>query len=207
MNNKLTKEEFYDVYGISLLIDKIDNELLLKYLIPIVKKYIKITHKACIDELEHYIVNIGQRFSDALACWSEHDYKVAREHNNKLLRSMDTLISDNLSFFKMAKLFKKGVWDINYGGEKWGTIAETCNKLQASYHRKNLKHMLFYIDHLNDLEHNNDLYLSNFVTFSAFASKCTNKSNATEEEIIKDCSIEIRRLYNKSKSLVAQYHQ
>jgi hypothetical protein len=207
MKDKITKEEFYDVYGASLLIDKVDNEHLLKHLTPIIKKYIKVTHKACMGELEHCVVDIGDYFADPGDYWSEEDYKNTRKENNKLLLSMNTVISDDLSFSKIAKLFNNGVWDVNYGGEKWGTIAETCNKLQASYQRKNLKHILFFIDHLNDLEHNNALYLSDFVTFTCFCEECAFKSTASEEAIIMNCSQTITRLYNKSKSLVAQYHQ
>ena len=43
---KLKKTEFFDIYGISLLLNKKHDTKLLKIIIPIAKKYIKITENA-----------------------------------------------------------------------------------------------------------------------------------------------------------------
>lgn len=49
-------------------------------------------------------------------------------------------------------------WADQYGGTAWVDICKTCIDLQI-FRKKDLKLTLLYIDRLNDLEHNNDLYL------------------------------------------------
>jgi len=186
---KLNRTEFYDVYGISLLeMDKsIERSELLIYLLPIAEKYLQITERAIRSELRHY--NMRAERNDE---WNyiKRTKKEGYIKNLKEYRKKCTLE-------QAVILFKDRKWAKEYGGKKWGNIAYEAIGLRDAIKRDDLKKILYFVDRLNDLEHNNALYLASYTTFS-LETALYNKCEATPEEIIKECSYEIKKLYHKS---------
>jgi hypothetical protein len=181
---RLTKKEFFDVYGISLLTK--NNKTLINKLFPrlleVAKKYIDITDYAIRCELRH----IG---------------KYSEIKNRKQIYK-DRL---NLSLIEVIKAFNSRAWHAEYGGEMWKDIAKGLLNLRDAYSRRNFFEILARIDYLNDLEHNNALYLGDFSTFY-LREALDLKEFADPDEIFKRCSQEIKTTSNISHSLVAMFH-
>jgi hypothetical protein len=128
--------------------------------------------------------------------------------NNELLKhlGLKNIKKDRykLKIEQCADIFNYLFWQEEYGGEKWGEICLSAiylkNKLPVT--SKNIIEIISCIDALNDLEHNNNLYLANYTTFNLF-SALVNKFECEENVIykksskyIKNISEEINRIWN-----------
>lgn len=63
------------------------------------------------------------------------------------------------------KIFTEYVWDSDYGGEKWGSIADGFLRLIVA---KSKSDLFIAIDHIYDLQHNNGCVLNKIQRFSTF---------------------------------------
>jgi hypothetical protein len=93
----------------------------------------------------------------------------------------------------MLEMFRKGKWADAYGGNAWGNICKAGIDLKQAVNSLNLRQILLYIDRLNDLEHNNALYLGQYSTFY-LEMALDLKQNADENEIFSECSYDIQKL-------------
>jgi hypothetical protein len=187
---KLNKSDFYDVYGISLLEKNHveENNYLLALLLPIARKYINITTYALRAECRYY-------FSQC----DFYSFTHAKRKNLKLLekRKIEPKYGyrKKLTLNIMLDMFNKGSWSIGYGGHAWGEICKTCIDLKREVDTLNLRRILLYIDRLNDLEHNNALYLRSYSTFNLEEALLQKGYSYTcEEDIFKECSSDIQKL-------------
>jgi len=186
--NKLTKKEFYDIYGISIL-DNIgfqDKSWLLILLLEVAQKYYDITYYALGSELRHFFPH----------CFSADSKKFLRR-----VRISKKTWKENrrdLSLTKIYQIFNSGRWIGKYGGEAWANICLACIELKNAINSKEIKRICMAIDKLNDLEHNNSLYLNTYTTFNLDYS-LYHKASCQEEEIFENCSDEVHKLYKEIK--------
>lgn len=188
---KINLSEFYDIYAISLIANTYhDKSELLVYLLPIAEKYISITTKACQEEMNHLF--------DSYTFEPSVDKQTIKKYykQNKDLLNQKKFNPKKLSLKSLSELFFAGNWDIGYGGEAWGKIAEECINLKKATKQNNLLKIIFYLDRLNQLEHNNDLYLSDFTTFN-LKDHLDCKFKCHDEFILNTSSKEIKKLYTK----------
>jgi len=86
-------------------------------------------------------------------------------------------MAQDLSFSEMASLCEGLEWDYDYGGRAWAKIARTAEQIEKMLpvFSSNLGSVAVLVDHIIDLEHNNDLYLEDCCTFnvSAFLDRKT----------------------------------
>lgn len=195
---KLTKTEFFDVYGISLIlacntVKESTKKYLVELLSPIAQKYLDITLHAVRTELRYF-----RRGSH-----SKGDYAEIKPENLDLLKELG--ISNwkagrnKVSFVQASRLFYEGEWERHiYGGEAWGDIADEGELLRTllPVTVSSLKKVVNAIDRLNDLEHNNSLYLAQYSTFDLlcaleFKMECNSKA------LIEKCSKDIRDIYRE----------
>jgi competence CoiA-like predicted nuclease len=189
---KITISEFYDIYTISLMANNYyDKSELLIYILPIAEKYIEITKSACKKEMKHLFDSYdGFEHSD---CERESNYKFNTKLINKIQKDYNIKL---LKFKELRDLFYDGKWSLGYGGEAWGDIVDECIKLKKAVEKNNLTDILLYLDRLNQLEHNNALYLSDFTTF-VLKDHLDNKFDCSIEDLLKYNSNEIKKLYKK----------
>lgn len=199
---KLTKSEFYTTYGISLLADKVegaDQEFLAVLLQEIAERYRDITLYALRDELRHFVRGAaeedtgGDYEEENLATLSKRG--ISTDFNSKVRESLDI---DTIIY-----LFAHGVWECEYGGKAWEKIAKTCKELMGTLPatRYNLKKVAADIDRLNDLEHNNDLYLSEYCTFKLYLH-LEYKGESTPRQIFADSSSDIQKLAKEYRGVL-----
>jgi hypothetical protein len=187
---KLTWCEFYDVYGISLILEKDPtNRYCQSRLLELADKYIKITNYALRCELRHFIDGgyCGHRRSKG--------YYV-EDLNNFVLQKLGLKVNWSRKRLKLTSsqawmLFLKGTWAYSYGGRKWGKIARACEELESARRYSSYKLILERIDRLNDLEHNNALYLKDHTTFD-IQEHLTRKAIANPLQIFDNCHSDIK---------------
>lgn len=192
---KLKKKDFYDIYGISLFLHKLENPFIVyDRLMEIANKYIEITDYAIRTELRY--LNTG-----------------GFDGNDERLVPQDRLYIKNIRKYRKNCSLNKACshfrehrrWHKEYGGGRWALIVNALQNLIKNFEDKKLNKIVVDIDHLNDLEHNNCLYLSSYSTFN-FVKAGALKKNANEEFIIHYCSSKIQQIYNRRKSLIGKFH-
>jgi len=183
---KLYKDEFWNVYGISILSmnSAIDRSELLVYLLEIAEKYLKITDHAIREELRHYN-KYGESCEDGFDCRR----KVNRIKNLHKYRKSCTL--------KEALVLFNRPWSEAYGGQAWADICREAINLKEAIKKNDLEKILMYLDRLNDLEHNTSLYLQEYCNFY-LRDDLYLKSQETVEFIISKCSSEIKKLFRQN---------
>lgn len=185
---KLTKTEFYDVYGISLVTG--EKAWLVGELSPLLfrlaDRYIEITDAAVRSELRH----IGKRTGI-------QDKR--RYYKDRKTLDLDTCV----------RIFNSRTWEDQYGGSAWAKIARALAHLCKVRREEDFPKILLAIDRLNDLYHNNALYLESYVTF--FLDEALThldwKFDAEPEAVLRCCSDEVRQAASRSISKVAEYHR
>lgn len=185
---KLNKKEFYDVYAISLIMNNqtLEQELL-DIALPIAKKYIKITRYALGTELRHVI-----GFSTYDLTESKRIY-----WTRKKLKTQEII-----------DLFDGRKWTPQYGGTKWKKIAKGLLVLEKMYEQQSLQGIILAIDHLNDLEHNNNLYLGQYTTFDLYEALYDKRDRRYDHDsIVSQCSRELKILTIKATSKLYEYHK
>lgn len=200
---KLTKTEFYDVYGISLFygIVNLSDNYILSLLLPIAQKYYDITYHALTAELRYFLRGEAKGFSldtKGFDLDENFDRLFYSKHNIRLLEKLK--IYDwkkerkSLSLDKIYQLFHSGEWTENcFGGEPWAEIALACKNLKNAIDKKDIGEICVRIDYLNDLEHNSNKYLGCYCTFS-LNDELSHKFNAVETEIMPYCSPQVKEL-------------
>jgi len=196
MIEKLKKKEFFDIYGISLLIHKgINNEVINERILYIAKKYIDITNYAVRSELR-YANTGGLSIMSERTVWKTDKKYIKNLHQTR----------KQLSLEKIIKLFDDDSrWHHQYGGHAWANITEALIQLKKWYEKEDIIKILSLIYYLNDLEHNTKLYLQNYCSFD-LQRALNYKRDSIEKHIFMKCSYNIQRYYNQTKSLVALYH-
>lgn len=186
---KLNLNDFYDVYGISLLmmyeIDTQTRNFLLYILKQVGKKYINISLHALTAELRYFRTGGAQIF-----------FSIEPENENilhkKNLRKNWGKKRKLLSIDDIKYLFKYGMWQSEYGGRAWYNIAIAVEKLMKSLETDNVVDIVSKIDRLNDLEHNNALYLNQYTTFDLSAALDNKKYR--DKTLLTYCSKEIYKI-------------
>lgn len=192
----LKRADFYDTYLISCVLNVMPtNET--KYIATIVdeiaQKYTSITLQAVRTELMHtrnctypssdfdklcIDICLGP-LSSTLPEWAETIIKNRKQ----------------ASFSQAIEIFTNLDWTDSFGGLPWADIADygsqLQNKLPVSY--LNVSDSIVLIDYLNDLEHNNDLYLKGYATFDV-QNALDNKYTMSPIDMIKWCSSEVRKI-------------
>jgi hypothetical protein len=198
LQQKLHVKEFYDVYGISLLVDKVcdyDLEFLCDILNPIAEKYVNITLDAVRRELRYSNYGGDSRFDYRNLRWNKNK-KILSSYKIRNIRSKETRF--RIDFELAIKLYTELEWESSYGGEAWADIAIAGNNLSKilPVTKYNIKSIVSAIDKLNDLEHNNALYMSENCSFK-FNSALDDKYSCDEKSIFRKCSKEIRDIYKE----------
>lgn len=208
-NTIITIEEFFDVYGISLIyntLSKQDQKYAASLIDDIAKKYVDVTLYAVRNELEHAEdggEGYGLNFNDEKLVKLNLGLKMCDFTSHKGKKKID--------FQKAIVLFRKLHWDPCFGGYMWADIAEAGLELErllpATTH--NIKKVIEAIDFLNDLEHNSELYLEQSFA-SGYDEEINTLYEALEfkyeckpEEIFKRCSKDLRNIiYKQYKGLI-----
>ncbi len=203
---KLTHLEFFTVYGISLLEAKAeehDREYLAGLLTPQAEKYRDITLYALRSELRHFLCGGADPNGGGIAI---ENRQANLDLLHKLKKTWGRSTRNLLSIDEIIILFKDGAWEVQYGGNPWEDIAKVCKKLIDSLPatRFNLKKVITHIDRLNDLEHNNSLYLVTYSTFN-LEDALDIKRIVAPDELIKYCSSELQRMYREQQKSKATY--
>jgi hypothetical protein len=194
----LKKSEFYDIYGISLLLNKGYDESLLPIILPIAKKYYNITNYAVRKEIKHIYDDWHELNTNNKLLLIKYNIKDIKKENSKI------------SLKLIERLFKKAEWDEGYGSFSWATITKECIKLEKLLKNPNLNELIIQIDHMNDLEHNNGQYMGDFCSFS-YLNALVDKQVGCVNFVLYNCSKKVQSLYSqityKTSSLVAKYHE
>jgi hypothetical protein len=190
---KLTKKDFFDVYGISLILKETRCSKTVQYLIfileSVVQKYIDVSYYAIRAELR-YFRHGAHRVN--VSGVNEDNVDLLKKLGIKNWRTQRTKLS-----LKDAKfLFEMGDWDDQYGGGQWANICRAVARLEAllPITEQNVQKVISAIDYLNDLEHNNALYIDQYSTFF-LVDALDNKAECSESEILAQCSPEVRTIY------------
>jgi len=200
----LKKSEFYDIYVISLLMNKGHDDILLPFILLIAKKYLIITNWAVRKEVNHIC---DGTLNDEI--WLKE-----LVFNKKLLKNMNVLTKNSnlikdITLEQIFCIFQKCKWSCDYGGKRWAKITEKCIELKELIKNPNLNELVICLDQMNDLEHNNELYMNSFCSFN-FLLALDDKFKIKPSKIINKCSKKVLSIYNqityKTKSLVAKYH-
>lgn len=197
----LTKTEFFDVYGVSLILSKKTDTatrlFLVDILAPVAQKYLAITKHATTAELRYFLSGGCKWDVD------DADLPDRKKYNRKLLKKLGVTNwakgRKTLSFDLIEQLFWDGEWEEGvYGGPAWGEIARAGCILekQLPVTEGNLLKVISAIDRLNDLEHNCNLYLDQYSTFDLEGS-LEFKLDAEADAVIQRCSKEIRDIYKE----------
>ncbi len=190
----LKKSEFYNIYALSLLLTKENNKEILSFILPIANKYYHITKYAIYREAKYFF---------------DKRYRKESINNYSLLLQLNKNVSKN-SLQIIKKLFNKGDWADEYGGKLWGKIVKTCIKLEKLLKKPNSTDLILQIDYMNSLEHNTELYMTDFCSFDYYAA-LNNVFLKDKNFIIKNASLSVKNLYTKlnyqNNSLVYLYHK
>jgi len=106
-----------------------------------------------------------------------------------------------LSFKDATWLFKEGTWESGvYGGKAWGDIAEAGSKLESLMPVTvfTMDKVIMALDRLNDLEHNNNLYLAQYTSFN-LGEALDQKADSEPSDIIRRCSDQVRSVWKDLK--------
>lgn len=146
--NKLTKTEFFDVYGISLLHPQVtlSNAYLLSLLLPLAQKYYNITYHAITAELRYFLRGCVSNF------YNEFTIEVSPTNRGLLKKLKITDFKNQRKKLKLAQIFQLfhcGDWVKNiYGGEAWAKITKACDDLKAAMATKNIPIICMAIDRI-----------------------------------------------------------
>lgn len=170
------EQDFYNFYTLSLALPYISKNLtpgwqrgagrvVVGFLQDMAQNIVGMAKVACTTELRHYVAAV---------------YPEAATPVNQLIKNIERLqetfgsvdqflkatSSNDVSWDQMIELFGDP-WSQPYGGVAYKTIAEEGKKLEAMLPvtLENLKNVMVQVDHVIDLEHNNDLFLNWFTTF------------------------------------------
>jgi len=117
----LTLKDYYNVYGISLLSPRVDDDATRVYLCDmlnkIAEKYLSITLYALRTELRY--ARYGGAKSEYGSGKDILNDAVIRKTGLSPLRISSVNERSKASFEDALYIFRKGEWDINYGGDLW----------------------------------------------------------------------------------------
>jgi len=163
-----------------------ETNYLLALILPIATKYLDITTYALRSECRYFMSRIDY-----------YHYSNAKEYNKKILEKRGIKhhrhYRKNLTLSIMLDMFYNGKWEKDYGGRAWGDICQAGIELNIAIKNLNLKQILEWIDILNDLEHNNALYLQTYSTFD-LPNSLGYKRYSEPAKIFKYCSYDIQKL-------------
>ncbi|KKL10839.1 hypothetical protein LCGC14_2551830, partial [marine sediment metagenome] len=137
---KLKKKDFYDIYGISLFLHKLENPFIVyDRLMEIANKYIEITDYAIRTELRY--LNTG-----------------GFDGNDERLVPQDRLYIKNIRKYRKNCSLNKACshfrehrrWHKEYGGGRWALIVNALQNLIKNFEDKKLNKIVVDINHLND---------------------------------------------------------
>lgn len=199
----ITKYAFYDLYTISLCLDKLSHKDLIfvsEILDDIYDRYMSVTMRAIRHELRHAVDGGRCEDEDNLNYWD------AIEINTKKLKKLD-LNPDSMGSSRYRhkidaeiayKIFSRVNWHPLYGGERWAAIARHAVKMSKikKVTPDNCKKVVSLIDHLHDMEHNTSLFLDEYTTFDLHWH-LNNKFEADLREIVYNSSKEVRDICSK----------
>jgi len=195
---RLTRTEFYDIYGISLILNMnvsdSDKLFLVDILQPIVDRYLEITRYAVRAELRYFRRGRYNGCGEDIIDDNVDMLKELGIKNWKLERT-------KVSFKEATWLFKKGTWDTGtYGGHAWGDISEAGEKLEALTPVTvfTMPKVIMALDRLNDLEHNCNLYLAQYSSFH-LGNALDDKADSEPSDIIRYCSDQVRSVWKDLK--------
>lgn len=197
---KLTRKQFYTVYGVSLLAEKAqdsDLEYLAGILNPIAQRYADITACALRSEIRYFSYGYNTNGFGTPGDRIDRNMELASRLN---LRPLDWVGagSKSLKIDDIIIMFNEGYWGGGWGGKAWGRIATAqrglLNVLPST--RSNLKQVVMSIDRLNDLEHNNALYLQSYCCFD-LSDALQAKYGGTPEVVLKYCPPEFQKMYRE----------
>jgi len=218
MTKKLTKSEFFDIYGIFLLwdsVDNIDKKYLAERINEIADKYCEITLDSVRIELRHaklggtdskyWSYNLSQKWKRQKADLLKHNTKVLKQFDLDIDKIYTKKQREKIDFKMAHELFIKLKWQRQYGSRPWGNIAKAGWKLEQILPTKvsNAKKVIGIIDHLNDLEHNNNLYLQERSTFN-LCHALDMKYSCDPNDIFRYCSKDIKYVFNEYRSIILQ---
>lgn len=192
--NKIYLSEFCTIYLISLIAQTYnDKSELLVYLLPIAEKYIEITKIACQGEMFHLFDSFN--FNPAIPSHiTEEHYKYNEKFLSKIQRKK--FQPKKLTLKELTYLFNEADWEDGYGGYLWANIAQECINLKQAVKKLNLNNILFYLDRLNQLEHNNNLYLEDFTEFD-IKTWLNIKFSCSDTMLLNYCSKEVKKIYTR----------
>lgn len=195
---KLLLKEYYDIYGISLCLDQGYNDELLQVILPIAKHYQQIFKYDVYAEVAHMIDERGA------ICWNEFRDDVLNQYH--IINKKDF---KKLSYSQLINIFKIPMWNASYGGKAWAYIVRELIKLEQDLRKPNLKKLMYRLDRLNNLAHNNSLVLVGWTYFD-FRNYAYDKDYIEPKQLISKCSDTVKKIYGqiqmKNLSLVMQYH-
>ena len=199
----LTLTDFHSVYLISHLLPYVhemrDAELrrVIAELEFRAGKLLRITRRALHHELRHWRHGSS---ADEFPTFNFYGTETTRKerrvaHNTDMINNRFTSIrnfirsreSGELSYAECLWCFKNLHWDSEYGGMRWVLIVEAAAKLEAMmplFSAENVREFVVQYDHIIDLEHNNDLFLRNRVSFY-FKNFLRAKSHMDPVEFVK----------------------
>jgi len=187
MRMKMKIGDFHSVYLISHMLPHLHKmrEAELRRVISELEgkigKLLTVCKNACCKELRHW--RHGSSENQHTVDWYSNSPEEAlakqnrrKEHNEAWLKRnykneyVFISIRDNriISFEECERAFNQLHWDRMYGGDNWAIIAREAGKLEAMmplFTVADIKAAVVLFDHIVDLEHNNDMFLSSYVTF------------------------------------------
>lgn len=206
---ELTNKDFYDFYccshlvgALSRMLDR-DVENMCLAVESFANKIIGISRDAIKNELRHRMLG-GDRnlcledYCDL--CKNFSDREIINFNKRELSRINRKTKKD--SWERYLECFDKLLWHIQYGGKSWNDICRKVEILENSLpvFSRNIKEVIITIDNIIDMEHNTDLFLSDYCrlkindkTVELF-DFLNDKGDLKPKDFVNICSAKVARL-------------
>lgn len=203
----LTLKEYYNIYGISLCLNKGYEKELLSILLPIAKHYYQIFKYDIYQEIKHIFDKEAIKCYQCYFPYNIHNKLLFKKYKN-ILQKYNLKNKKNcykLSYEQIIKIFNQPIWRSDYAGTKWIEIIKEFIKFDKILENPSLNDLIISLDRLNDICHNSGYLLKDFTSFH-FYYYSKQKNTQSIFYILDQCSDNIKQIYFKQNNLIAQYH-
>lgn len=158
MSTKVIREKLWDFYALELLKSKCKDSFL-EY-----KRIENLLRETTISLLNEQIMALEASIRGEIryftrACHSKIRCNIGCEVPEFIQQVYKKKTPFSLDLVEIESIFNKKIWDDDYGGKHWGKATRALIEAKEAFSDKNLEQMIFYVDYIFDLQHNNGFIL------------------------------------------------
>lgn len=152
------RQLFWDFYALELLMAKSKDffqhqrleNMLRKVTITLLGEQIMALEASVRGEIRYFIKACQTKNGETEACNVSDFLKSVYGKHSPISMDLATI----------EAIFHKSIWDCSYGGKSWGKATRTLIDAKKALEEGNLKDMIFFVDHIFDLHHNDGFILN-----------------------------------------------